>query len=226
MSAATENMVVMILAAGRGRRLRPLTDDTPKPLLRVRGAALIEHHLRALARAGFYRAVVNTAWLGSQIEAALGDGSTYGLKIRYSRETPGALDTGGGIRRALPLLGEAPFAVINADVFTDFDFSELRRPLPEDADARLVLVPNPPHHPGGDFGLDEGRVTAERRYTFAGIGVYRPTLFGNCRRERFGTPEVLRPAIAAGRVRGQLFDGLWCDVGTPEVLARLRAGDG
>lgn len=225
----------MILAAGRGERLRPLTDRVPKPLLRVRGALLIEHHLHALARAGFTRAVINLAWLGDRIEAALGDGAAYGLEIRYSRETPGALDTGGGIRNALPLLGEGPFAVINADVHSDYDYARLRRPLPEHADARLVLVPNPPQHPEGDFGLDDGRVTMDvppqdrpqdRRYTFAGIGSYRPRPFAGYGADRFGLAALLRPAIAAGRVVGELHHGAWFDVGTPAVLEYLGGGDG
>lgn len=219
-------MRAMILAAGRGERLRPLTDRTPKPLLRVRGAALIEHHLRALARAGFGEAVINTAWLGDRIEAALGDGAAYGLAIRYSREAPGALDTGGGVHNALPLLGKAPFAVVNADVYTDYDYARLRRPPPEDADARLVLVPNPPHNPRGDFGLEGGRVTAAACHTFAGIGVYRPSLFADHGAGRFGLAAALRPAIAAGRVAGELYRGTWCDVGTPEALACLGDGNG
>lgn len=219
-------MRAMILAAGRGERLRPLTDRTPKPLLRVRGAALIEHHLRALARAGFEQVVINTAWLAERIEAALGDGGDYGLAIRYSRETPGALDTGGGIRNALPLLGPEAFAVVNADLYSDYDYARLRRSLSDDADAHLVLVPNPPHHPQGDFDLDDGRVTARPRRTFAGIGIYRPRLFAGYGAERFGLADALRPAIAAGRVTGEWHDGVWFDVGTPEVLARLGVENG
>lgn len=219
-------MRAMILAAGRGERMRPLTDRLPKPLLRVRGMALIEHHLHALARAGFAEVVVNTGWLGDRIEAALGDGAAYGLTILYSRETAGALDTGGGIRNALPLLGDGAFAVINADIHTDYDYARLRRPPPGDADARLVLVPNPPHHPDGDFGLDGGRVTARARYTFAGIGTYRPGLFSGYEAERFGLAAALRPAIAAGRVAGEIHRGDWFDVGTPETLEYLGGGDG
>lgn len=224
--SGTGGMRAMVLAAGRGERLRPLTDRTPKPLLRVRGAALVEHHLHALAAAGFAEVVVNTAWLGERIEAALGDGRAYGLRIRYSRETPGALDTGGGVRNALPLLGEGEFAVINADILTDFDYARLRRPLSADAEARLVLVPNPPHHPAGDFGLDGDRVTSTPRHTFAGIGVYRPRLFADYGCERFGLAAALRPAIAAGRVAGELYRGTWHDVGTPEALERLEGEHG
>lgn len=214
-------MRAMILAAGRGERLRPLTDRVPKPLLRVRGAALIEHHLDALARAGFGEVVINTAWLGEQIEAALGNGGAYGVSIRYSREPPGALDTGGGIRHALPLLGDEPFAVINADIHTDYDYARLLRPLPDDAEASLVLVPNPSRHPQGDFGLDNGRVTATPRYTFSGIGVYRPGPFAEYGADRFGLAALLRPMIAAGRVAGELYEGTWFDAGTPEVLEYL-----
>lgn len=214
-------MRAMILAAGRGERLRPLTDRIPKPLLPVRGAPLIEHHLHALARAGFGEVVVNTAWLGEQIETALGNGGAYDLSIRYSRETLGALDTGGGIRNARPLLGDEPFAVINADIHTDYDYARLRRPLPDDADANLVLVPNPPRHPEGDFGLDDGRVTVTPRYTFAGIGVYRPRPFAEYSADRFGLAALLRPMIAAGRVAGELHEGQWFDAGTPEVLEYL-----
>lgn len=218
---ANRDMRVMLLAAGRGERLRPLTDRVPKPLLRVRGAALIEHHLHALARAGFHEVVINTGWLGEQIEAALGNGGDYGLSIGYSRETPGALDTGGGIRNALPLLGEAPFAVINADIHTDYDYARLRRSLPDDVDASLVLVPNPPSHPQGDFGLDQGRVTATPRYTFAGIGVYRPRPFTEYGADRFRLADMLRPMIAGGRVAGELHEGAWFDAGTHEVLEYL-----
>ena len=218
-------MRAMVLAAGRGERLRPLTDRLPKPLVRVRGAALIEHHLRALADAGFEDVVINTAWLAERIEAALGDGAAHGVRIRYSRETPGALDTGGGIRNALPLLGQAPFAAINADILTDYDFARLRTPLPADADARLVLVPNPPHNPAGDFGLaDDGRVTPGPAHTFAGIGVYRPELLAAVPGTRFGLAAVRRPAIAAGRVMGEIHRGVWHDVGTPEALERLGGG--
>lgn len=215
-------MKAMVLAAGRGERLRPLTDEVPKPLLRIGGRCLIEHQLRALAAAGFEAAVINVAYRGEQIVAALGDGTRYGLPIAYSREQPGALDTGGGIRRALPLLGDAPFAVINADIYTDYPLRRLRTALESaEADAHLILAPNPPHHPDGDFGLDDGRVArAGRRYTFAGIGVYRPALFDR-QQTRFPLAVVLDETIAAGRVQGELYRGRWFDVGTPAAFEQL-----
>lgn len=212
----------MILAAGRGQRLRPLTDAVPKPLLYVGGHRLIEYPLLALADAGVGQVVINVAWLGGQIEAVVGDGARYGLSIRYSREQPGALDTGGGIARALPLLGDEPFAVINADVLTDYPVGRLTTALSSpDTAAHLVVVPNPAHHPKGDFALDAGRVTTTgQRYTFAGMGVYRPALFAG-RAGRFGLADVLRQAITAGRVSGELYTGRWFDVGTRATFDRL-----
>lgn len=215
----------MILAAGRGERLRPLTDHLPKPLVPVAGRPLIEYHLYALAAAGFDQVVINVAWLADRITTALGDGDRFGLRIHYSVETPGALDTGGGIRHALPLLPDAPFLVVNGDVYTDFDFRQLTRPVAEDDLARLVLVPNPAHHPDGDFALVGDRVrqgvSSEPRYTFAGIGVYRPALFEGDRPARFGLGQALQPAIEANRVGGVRFDGRWHDVGRPATLAEL-----
>lgn len=210
----------MILAAGRGERMRPLTDRIPKPLLEAGGRPLIAHHLAALARAGIREVVVNHAHLGTQIERALGDGAAWGLRIRYSPEEV-ALETGGGIHRALPLLGPDPFVVVNGDVWTDFDPARLHL---ADADlAHLVLVDNPPHHPAGDFVLDGDRVRAEGgpRLTFSGIGVYRPTLFAGCVPGRFPLAPLLRTAMAAGRVSGERHAGRWVDVGTPERLAAL-----
>lgn len=215
----------MILAAGRGERLRPLTDHLPKPLVPVAGRPLIEHHLHALAAAGFDQVVINVAWLAERIMAALGEGDRFGLRILYSVETPGALDTGGGIRQALPLLPDAPFLVVNGDVFTDFDFRRLATPMAGDDLARLVLVPNPAHHPDGDFALVGDRVrqaaSGDSRRTFAGIGVYRPALFGGERPVRFGLGQALQPAIEAGRVAGLDFDGCWHDVGRPATLTAL-----
>jgi len=209
-------MKAMILAAGRGERMRPLTDTTPKPLLKVGDRTLIEHHLLALARAGFREVVVNTGHLGAQIEAALGGGDRYGVRIIYSREDAAILDTGGGIYNALPLLGSAPFLVVNGDVFTDFAFERL--PADPVGLAHLVLVPNPPQHPQGDFALQG----AAARFTFSGIGVYRPQLFADCRPGVFPLAPLLRQAMAAGQVSGELYEGMWRDVGTP---ARLQALD-
>ena len=210
----------MVLAAGRGERMRPLTDHTPKPLLEAGGRPLIGHHLAALARAGVREAVVNHAHLGAQIERALGDGAAYGLRIRYSPEEV-ALETGGGIFRALPLLGPDPFIVVNGDVWTDFDPARLRL---ADADlAHLVLVDNPAHHPAGDFVLAGDRVREDGgpRLTFSGVGVYRPALFDGCAPGRFPLAPLLRAAIAVGRVSGEHHRGRWVDVGTPERLAAL-----
>src|SRR5690625_3881728 len=179
-------MKAMILAAGRGERLRPLTDHRPKPLLDVGGQPLIGYHLRALAYAGITEVVINAAWLAGQLQAALGDGRNYGVRIRYSIEVPGALNTGGGVRAALPLLGQAPFLLVSADVFTDFDYTRLCHAAIPERGARVVLVDNPPHHPGGDFGLQGDRLTtAGPRYTYAGIGLYCPRLFADERPVRF-----------------------------------------
>jgi MurNAc alpha-1-phosphate uridylyltransferase len=214
----------MLLAAGRGERLRPLTDQTPKPLLEVRGKPLIVWHLEALARAGVREVVINLSWLGGRIRAAVGEGGRFGLKIHYSEEPAAPLEAGGGIFQALPQLGAAPFLVVNSDTYTDIDFSRLT--IAPAALAQLVLVPNPEHHPLGDFALQDGEVleTAETRYTYAGIGVYRPELFAGCSAGRFPLLPVLRRAIAARRLRGDLFRGQWVDVGSAERLAALNAG--
>jgi MurNAc alpha-1-phosphate uridylyltransferase len=216
-------MKAMILAAGRGERLRPLTDRTPKPLLRAGGRALIEHTIAALVRAGFRELVVNHAWLGGAIEDALGDGARYGARIAYSPEPEGALETGGGIAQALPLLGD-PFLVVNGDIWTDYPFERLAHARPRGL-AHLVLVDNPAHHPGGDFGLEQGavRVDGAARLTFAGIGVYRAALLAGRRAERFPLAPLLREAAARGQVSGEHYPGRWLDVGTPERLRRLDA---
>lgn len=211
-------MKAMILAAGRGERMRPLTDHTPKPLLQAGGRPLIEHLILALVAGGFSDIVVNTAHLGEQIEAYLGDGDGLGARIGYSREGE-ALETGGGIQRALPLLGEGPFLVVNGDIATDFPFARLRnRPA---GLAHLVLVPNPPHHARGDFSLDGEMVLdgGESRHTFSGIGVYRPEMFRDLRPGRFALAPLLRAAMAEGQVSGELYGGLWMDIGTVERLA-------
>jgi MurNAc alpha-1-phosphate uridylyltransferase len=211
-------MKAMILAAGRGERLRPLTDRIPKPLLPVAGKSLIQRHVEALAVAGITELVINHAWLGEQIEAHLDDGSSFGVRIRYSPEGGQALETGGGIYHALPLLGDAPFLVLNADVVTDYDFRHL--PAAPAGLAHLVLVPNPAHHPEGDFVLRDGRVLPDgaARLTFSGIGVYRPALFQACDTKPFQLAPLLREAMAAGQVEGECYPGLWIDVGTAERL--------
>ena len=218
-------MKAMILAAGRGERLRPLTLERPKPLLEVGGRPLIVHHLHALAMAGFRDVVVNLSWLGVQIREALGDGTRYGVNLRYSDEGPEPLETGGGIFRALALLGPGPFVVLNGDVWTDYPYARLRELLRPLDLAHLVLVPNPAHNPAGDFVLDRSRIVdgAGERHTFSGIGVYRPELFAGCQDGVFRLAPVLRAAVRGGRVSGELFDGEWLDIGTPERLAALDA---
>jgi MurNAc alpha-1-phosphate uridylyltransferase len=214
----------MVLAAGRGERMRPLTDSLPKPLLSVGGRPLIEWHLLALARAGVRHVVINLSWLGHLISAHLGRGERFGLNIEYSDEGPVALETAGGIIQALPRLGGGPFWVVNGDVWSDFNFADL--PAPSDADASLVLVPNPPQHPRGDFAMQRGWVTesaASERLTFAGIAVYQPAFFAGCTPGRAPLLPLLRRAIAAQRLRGQRYDGLWFDIGTPRRLQELDA---
>jgi len=217
----------MILAAGRGERLRPLTMQLPKALVPAGGKPLIEYHLEKLAAAGIRELVINLSWLGEQIEAHLGDGARFGVNIRWSREME-LLETGGGIRQALPWLGEEPFAVISADVWSDYDYRRLPQVLPVDTQAHLVLVPNPAHHPDGDYRLDgaarvRARQAGRAALTFSGIAVIAPALV----REfppatAFPLREALAAAIAADGVRGDIHPGCWSDVGTPERLADLR----
>jgi len=221
-------MRAMILAAGRGERMRPLTDACPKPLLEAGGKPLIVWHLERLRAAGFADVVINHAHLGAMIEATLGDGSRFGLHIRYSPEAE-ALETAGGIRQALPLLGDAPFLVINGDIFCDTDLAALRgaaaRRLGDDL-AHLLMVPNPAHHPAGDFRLVDGRLhrDGEPRLTFSGIGLYRPTLFaGIAAGAKAALGPLLRDAMDTGRVGGSLHAGDWLDIGTPQRLAELDA---
>lgn len=214
----------MILAAGRGERMRPLTDHTPKPLLQVGGKPLIVWHLEHLANAGFREVVINHAHLGKQIEDALGNGSQWGLSIAYSPETV-ALETAGGIVKALPLLGGAPFLVVNADIFTDIDFARLRNVLQGQELAHLVMIDNPPQHPEGDFVYSAGRIKLEgaSMLTFSGVAVYSPRMFA-------GLPDdvptklapLLRQAIEKGEVGGEYHHGIWHDVGTPQRLAVLN----
>ncbi len=217
-------MRALIFAAGKGERMRPLTTHTPKALLEVRGEPLIAWHLSALARAGVVEVVINTGWLGEQLPQRLGDGSSYGVRIAWSHEGPEPLETGGGMRRALPLLGAAPFIATNADVYTDFDYARLTTLEP--ALAHLVLIDNPQHHPRGDFVLRNGRcgVCGAPRLTFAGIGVYHPALIECHPQGRYGLAPILREAMDFGVVTGEHFTGAWTDVGTPERLALLNAG--
>jgi len=220
----------MILAAGRGERMRPLTDSVPKALLPVGGIPLIQWHVERLRAAGFRDLVVNHAHLGEQIERELGDGAQFAVSIRYSREAS-ALETAGGIRFALDLLPLPVFPVVNADVFSDFDYRRLNDVVARLAatpwlDAHIVLVDNPEHHPGGDFTLSGGLVGdgPGERFTFAGIGVYRRSLFeGLVHGEPAKLAPLLRAAIARGALSGERFDGRWVDVGTPERLAALDA---
>ncbi|HEX5693323.1 MAG TPA: nucleotidyltransferase family protein [Arenimonas sp.] len=227
-------MKAIILAAGRGERMRPLTDHTPKPLLKVRGKPLIEWHLEKLAAAGVDEVVINTSWLADAFAPALGQGDRWGLRIHYSNEGEEPLETGGGMLHALPQLGNEPFLAVNADIWCDYDFARLPR---EPAGlAHLVLVDNPEHNPEGDFALlGDGRVqtAGEQRLTFSGIGVYRPALFNAWRTSigaaagaeleppRFRLAPLLRAAMRAGAVSGEHHPGQWTDVGTPERLAAL-----
>jgi MurNAc alpha-1-phosphate uridylyltransferase len=217
-------MIAMILAAGRGERMRPLTDHTPKPLLMVGGKPLIVWHIENLVRAGITDLVINHAHLGIQIETALGDGSQFSARISYSDEGT-ALETAGGIAYALHLLGEQPFAVINGDIWCDYDFAHLPALAArmQHDNAHLVLVNNPAHHLNGDFGLRDGRVTETLpKLTFSGIGLYKPTLFTSIvRGSKAALAPILRAQIALGKVSGEHHQGLWVDVGTPQRLAEL-----
>ena len=222
-------MKAMILAAGRGERMRPLTDVTPKPLLQVGGKPLIEWHIERLAQAGFRDLVINHAHLGAQIETVLGDGSRFGVSICYSVETE-ALETAGGIANALMLLGAEPFLVVNGDVFCDYDFSVMAAKRaemaihPDRTLAHLVLVDNPEHHLTGDFGLQNGKVVSDGEclLTFSGIGIYQPSLFSQIvPGSKAKLAPLLRAAMDAEKVSGEHYRGRWIDVGTPERLKQL-----
>jgi MurNAc alpha-1-phosphate uridylyltransferase len=215
-------MKAMILAAGRGERMRPLTDDTPKSLLRIGGQTLIEHHIHAMVEAGITELVINHAHLGEQIVTALGDGDAYGVQIRYSAETGAALETGGGIFNALPLLGDAPFLVVNADIWTDFAFDSL--PESPHGLAHLVMVDNPDQHPDGDFSLANDRLSQHgpAMLTFSGIGVYQPELFSDCRAGVFPLGPLVRQAMDRELVSGEHYTGRWFDIGTPERLTAVN----
>jgi N-acetyl-alpha-D-muramate 1-phosphate uridylyltransferase len=215
-------MKAMILAAGRGERMRPLTDHTPKPLLPVAGKPLIVHTINQLVSAGFTEIVINHARFGQQIEDKLGDGKALGANIAYSAEGDEPLETAGGIINALPLLGNDPFLVVNGDIATDFPFADLR--TISVALAHIVLIYNPPHHPQGDFALDRSGIVTEHgdyRLTFSGIGLYHPDLFKNTSPGKSKLAPLLRAAMAAKKVTGQYYSGFWMDIGTPERLAEL-----
>ena len=218
-------MKVMILAAGRGERLRPLTEATPKPLLEVAGQTLLGRHLNRLAGAGFTHAVINVSHLAQNITAHFGDGSRFGMRIDWSREAE-PLETAGGIAQARTLLGPAPFLLLNADIWCDYDFSHLRGFALGKRLAHLVLVPNPPQHPAGDFSLVRGVIgnAPSPRYTYAGIAVLSPLLVAAIATgQKAPLAPLWRAAAARGEVTGELYEGYWSDVGTPERLGALRA---
>lgn len=218
-------MKAMILAAGRGERMRPLTDTVPKPLLPIGGKPIIVWTIEKLARAGFLEMVINHAHLGHLIEQTLGDGSLFGVSITYSAETE-ALETAGGIANALPLLGNGPFLTVNGDIYCDFDFSSLKSRELGSSQAHLVLVSNPNHHPEGDFHLAGSLVHAEGlpRLTFSGIGMYRPELFASITPgSKAGLAPLLRAAMTRNAVTGEFAGGAWHDIGTPERLQQLDA---
>jgi MurNAc alpha-1-phosphate uridylyltransferase len=213
----------MILAAGRGERMRPLTDELPKPLLKAGPHCLIEYHLYQLAEAGFSEVVINVAWLGQKIIDTIGNGERYGLQIHYSNEGEQALETAGGIFQALTLLGEQPFVVINGDVWSDYPYAELKDFEPSGL-AHLVLVNNPEHNPQGDFAIEHNRVLnqGEQKFTFSGIGVYRADFFAGMSQGKAPLAPMLRAAIERGQVSGEIYRGHWLDIGTPQRLRQLE----
>lgn len=221
-------MQAMILSAGRGERMRPLTDTCPKPLLPVNGKSLVHYHLEKLVKQGVKRVVINHAWLGHLIEQQLGDGRQFGLEICYSPEPHGGLETAGGIIRALPLLGDEPFWVINGDIYTEFDFAKLPRTLAPNHHAHLLLVPNPSHHPHGDFGLKHGILQPRQHgiesFTYAGMGLYSPQFFADYHpgSEQFlKLRPLLEQGVAGQRIAATVFHEYWTDVGTPARLTAL-----
>ena len=214
-------MRAMILAAGRGERLRPLTDAIPKSLVEVRGQSLLERHLENVRRAGVRKVVINLGWLGDQIVERVGSGERWGLDVVYSQEGDDILETGGGIHNALPKLGSDPFLVVNADIYTDMPVPQLQ--LADNALGHLVMVPTPDYRAHGDFDIDKGLIRngPEPAYTFSGVAVYRPEFFDGCEAGRFPLAPMLREAADRGQLTGSLYEGRWADVGTPERLAAL-----
>lgn len=216
-------MKAMILAAGRGERLRPLTDITPKPLLKVGEKSLIEYHLYKLEQVGIKEVIINTAWLSQQIQQNLGNGEKYNLNIHYSDEGEQALETAGGIIKALPLLGDEPFLIINGDIFTDYDFKQLLN-LKLEGEAHLVMVENPDHNGKGDFALKNGWLqnAGESLYTYSGIGIYTKQFFAGYPEGITALAPILKEKIARKKVSGELFKKAWTDVGTKERLQQLN----
>ena len=219
-------MRAMILAAGRGERMRPLTDHTPKPLLGVAGKPMIQYHIEALAAAGVSEMVINLAWLGQQIRTSIGDGSRFDVRIQYSDEGEAALETGGGVFKALPFLagpsGVDPFLVVSGDVWTEYPLGAAMKKLAADDMAHFVVVPNPDFHARGDFGLAGDRLTdTGERYTYANIGVMRPEFFAGCRPGKFPLAPLMFDWIRKGRVSGELYRGVWHNVGTPQQLQQI-----
>ncbi len=216
-------MIAMILAAGRGERLRPLTDTTPKSLVEVGGRSMLERHLENIRDAGISDIVINLGWLGEQIEQRVGSGSGFGVNVRYSREGENVLETGGGIHHALPMLGDQPFLVVNADIVTDMPFTGIS--LSDDYLGHLVLVPSPRYRDGGDFDLDHGVVAngLTPALTFSGVAIYRPEFFDDCKAGRFPLAPMLRAAADARRLQGALYEGCWADVGTLQRLDAINS---
>ncbi len=212
----------MILAAGPGERMHPLTENTPKPMLAVAGKPLLQHHIEALAKAGFTDLIINHGRFGYLIESCFGDGSQFGVNIHYSAEGERPLETGGGIKQALGLLGSGPFLVVNGDIWTDFPLQSLTKRTNTGL-AHLIMAPNPPHHPDGDFAMRDGMLLMEGapKYTFSGIGLYSPALFAPLKAGRFPLAPLLRRAIGNGQISGEIYTGHWFDIGTAQRLARL-----
>lgn len=212
---------VIILAAGRGERLKPITNTIPKALCKIHGIPLIEYHLHHLAAAGFNRIIINHAYLGGKIRQHLGTGGRWGVEIEYSPEPPGGLETGGGIVNALPLLGSHPFAALNADIYTDYPLAQLA--LPAHSQAHIVLVNNPAHNRTGDFSLEGSVLRNKMEFTFSGIALYDPRVFNDCKPGRYPVSPLLRQLAHQGRATGELYAGHWYDIGSPERLAALNA---